>query len=243
MEVDDEALVGLTQMRYPVEDGNLSQASKQNRKRDLVEFLQVSQTVAMEIADLEFAHLMATSNTLVSKEDPGNSRFILGQYGCTDEEFISKSIQFFQNCDSALVQTIPMKTFQKFRYGSGVQLSLLKKNEKPDLKDYWTINTNRLTNIASQLNLKGCFSSDEEFMEQQKEKAMLKCAHEFGITANTQIETFDFIESAVRTARKWRARGGEQEEVQKADSEELVLGSDVASTTHGKTQKMKIKLR
>ena len=230
-------------MRYPVEDGTLSQASKQNRKRDLMEALEVSQTVALEIADLEFAHLMATSNTLVSKEDPGNSRFILGQYGCTDEEFILKSIQFFQNCDSALVQTIPMKTFQKFRYGSGVQLNLLKKNEKPDLKDYWTINTNRLTNIASQLNLKGCFSNDEEFLEQQKEKAMLKCAHEFGNIANTQVETFDFIEEAVRTARKWRARGGAQDEVKETESEGLVLGSDVASTTHGKTQKMKIKIK
>ena len=230
-------------MRYPVEDGTLSQASKQNRKRDLMEALEVSQTVALEIADLEFAHLMATSNTLVSKEDPGNSRFILGQYGCTDEEFILKSIQFFQNCDSALVQTIPMKTFQKFRYGSGVQLNLLKKNEKPDLKDYWTINTNRLTNIASQLNLKGCFSNDEEFLEQQKEKAMLKCAHEFGNIANTQVETFDFIEEAVRTARKWRARGGAQDEVKETESEGLVLGSDVASTTHGRTQKMKIKIK
>ena len=230
-------------MRYPVEDGTLSQASKQNRKRDLIEVLQVSQTVAMEIADLEFAHLMATSNNLVSKEDPGNSRFILGQYGCTDEEFIKKSIQFFQNCDSALVQTIPMKTFQKFRYGSGVQLNLLRKNEKPDFKDYWTINTNRLTNIASQLNLKGCFNTDEEFLEQQREKAMFKCAHDFGGPANAQVETFDFLESAVRTARTWRARGGAKETVQKADSDELVLGSDVASTTHGKTQKLKIKLR
>ena len=242
--MDDESLVGLMQMRYPVEDGTLSQASKQNRKRDLMDSLQVSQTVALEIADLEFAHLMATSNTLVSQEDPGNSRFILGQYGCTDEDFIMKSIQFFQNCDSALVQTIPMKTFQKFRYGSGVQLSLLKKNEKPDLKDYWTINTNRLTNIASQLNLKGCYNNDEEFLEQQREKAMFKCAHEFGMPANAHVETFDFIETAVRTARKWKPRGMRSDSsLSKADSEELVLGSDVASTTHGKEQKLKIKLR
>ena len=228
-------------MRYPIEDGDLYQEKIRERRNRLLEFLECTYDEADEIVDLEFAHLMATSSELVLAEDPGNSKLVLEQHNCTDEDFVSESIQFYQNCDTALVQVIPMKTFQKARYSSGVNLDLIKRSEKPELKDFWTLNTSRLTNIASQLNIKGCYSAEEELLELQKEKTMFKCAHEFGVMANFQFETFDFLETAVRTNRPYNAsimdRRNDQEQ------NELVIGSDVASTTHGKTQKIKIKLR
>ena len=227
-------------MRYPVEDGELYQARIRQRRERIMEYMHTSYNVADAIAGQEFAHLMATSNELVSDVDPGNSRVILGQYNCTDEGFINESIQFFQNCDRALIQQTPMKTFQKFRYGTGVNLDLLRRAEQPDLKDFWTINTNRLTNIASQLNLKGCYSSDEEFLEQQKEKSGFKCAQEYGVLANVQEETFEFLQKAVRTARP---NGDDLSTTVRSGSDELVVRSDVASTTHGKARKVKILLK
>lgn len=227
-------------MRYPVENGELFQQRICERREQIMTFLQCSYDQAEEISELEFAHLMATTKELVSEDDPGNSRRILAKYDVTDERFMRQSIQFFQNCDSALVKETPMKTFQKFRYGSGVNLDLLKRSERPDRKDFWTINTNRLTNIASQLNLKGCYNLDEEFLEQQKEKSMLKCAHEYGIMANMQVETFEFLQKAVRTARPTNQVPVNNDS---SGNEELVVRSDVASTTHGASRKLKIRLK
>ena len=238
--MDDSKAMPFKRMRYPVENGELFQQRIQERRIQIMEHLQCSYDLAEEVTGLEFAHLMATTKELVSEDDPGNSRVILARFNITDERFIQSSIQFFQNCDSALVQETPMKTFQKFRYGSGVNLDLLKRSERPDRKDFWTLNTNRLTNIASQLNLKGCYSPDEEFLEQQKEKSMLKCAHEFGVMANVQVETFDFLKKAVRNARPLE---GINSNKANSSSDELVVRSDVASTTHGVSRKLKIKLK
>ena len=238
--MDNSKAVPFKRMRYPVENGELFQNRLRERREQIMDFLDCPYDTAEEISDLEFAHLMATTKELVSEDDPGNSRKILAKFEITDERFIRQSIQFYQNCDQALVHETPMKTFQKMRYGSGVNLDLLKKSERPDRKDFWTINTNRLTNIASQLNLKGCYNSDEEFLEQQKEKSMLKCAHEYGIMANVQVETFDFLQKAVRTARPKELDGFINES---SGSDELVVRSDVASTTHGVAQKMKIRLK
>lgn len=238
--MDNSKAVPFKRMRYPVENGELFQNRLRERREQIMDFLDCPYDTAEEISDLEFAHLMATTKELVSEDDPGNSRKILAKFEITNERFIRQSIQFYQNCDQALVHETPMKTFQKMRYGSGVNLDLLKKSERPDRKDFWTINTNRLTNIASQLNLKGCYNSDEEFLEQQKEKSMLKCAHEYGIMANVQVETFDFLQKAVRTARPKELDGFINES---SGSDELVVRSDVASTTHGVAQKMKIRLK
>ena len=227
-------------MRYPVENGEVFQQRVRMRRNQIMEHLQCPYDLAEEVTELEFAHLMATTKEMVSEDDPGNSRVILAQFGINDERFIQQSIQFFQNSDTALVKETPMKTFQKFRYGSGVNLDLLKKSERPDRKDFWTINTNRLTNIASQLNLKGCYSQEEEFLEQQKEKSMLKCAHEYGIMANVQVETFDFLQKAVRQARPLNDNHSNNVS---SGSEELVVRSDVASTTHGAARKVKIRLK
>ena len=237
----DEERMPIKKMRYPIEDGDLYQEKTRERRFRLMEVLECNYNEAEEIVELEFAHLMSTGSEMVSQADPGNSRVILEQHNCTIQWFIEESIQFFQNCDTALVQEIPMKTYQKMRYGSGVNLDLIKKGEIPEAKDFWTLNTNRLTNIASQLNLKGCYSAEEEFLETQKEKAMFTCAHEFGVMANIPTETFDFLESAVRTNRPFVP--AEKLMTMGSQSDEIVVRSEAASTTHGKTQKTKIKLR
>lgn len=240
LEVNDSVRVPFKRMRYPVENGEVFQQRVRMRRNQIMEHLQCSYDLAEEVTDLEFAHLMATTKEMVSDDDPGNSRVILAKYGIEDERFIQQSIYFFQNSDTALVTETPMKTFQKFRYGSGVNLDLLKRSERPDRKDFWTLNTNRLTNIASQLNLKGCYSPEEEFLEQQKEKSMLKCAHEFGVMANFQVENFEFLQKAVRQARPTDVNNSNNVS---SGGEELVVRSDVASTTHGASRKLKILLK
>lgn len=245
MEVDNEETLPIKKMRYPVENGELYQAKIRERRERLMEVLDCSYEEADEIAEVEFANLMATTSELVSSIDPAKSRFVLGQHNCTNEIFIKESIQFYQNCNSALIQVIPMKTFQKMRYGSGVNLDLLKKFERPETKDFWTINTNRLTNIASQLNVKGCYNSEEELLELQRENAMFKCAHEYGVMANIHMETFDFLQTAVRTNRPTKSRivDNQSTQIRSQFSDEIIIGSGVASTTHGKTPQTKIKLR
>ena len=130
---------------------------------------------------------------------------------------------------------------------TGVNLTLLKKNERPELKDYWTVNTNRLTNIATQLNFKGTFSAEEEHLEREREKAMIMCAQDFGVATNPSVtfENFEFLEQAVQKARRLHIRGtdGEDLKASKEDPiEKIVLGSDVATTTHGQKVVKKIKL-
>lgn len=245
MEVEDSKAVPIKRMRYPVDNGELYQDKIRERRTRLMEVLQCDYDRAEEIAEMEFAHFMATTPDLVSDDDPGNSTELLKRFDCNDEMFIQESKQFYQNCETVLVQQIPMKTYQKMRYSSGVNLDLLKRSELPELKDYWTINTNRLTNIASQVNVKGCYSQEEEFLEHQREKAMFKCANEYGVMANVQFENFDFLQKAVRTNRSFKARNSEESSAQIQPTrvnEEIVLGSDVASTTHGKGKKVKIKL-
>lgn len=106
-------------MRYPVEDGDAYQERVRQRKQMLKDQMGWTYEDICEIVQAEFAHLMSTKADLVTSEDPANSKQILEQFGCTDSEMIRKSIEFYQQCDSALVKEIPMKTFQKFRYGSG----------------------------------------------------------------------------------------------------------------------------
>ena len=110
----------LLNMRYPVEDGQLFQQKLNLRKKRLAEMLNIPFEEAMEIARQEFAQLMATRADLVSSKDPAKSKEILERNGCENIEFINESIQFFQNCDMALVKEIPMKTIQKTRYSSGI---------------------------------------------------------------------------------------------------------------------------
>ena len=109
-------------MRYPVEDGQLFQAKLKERKKRLIEFMSITFAEATEIANREFANLMSTKSDMVSIKDPAKSKEILNDFGCTDNDFISESSEFFQNCDAALVKEIPMKTIQKTRYGSGTDL-------------------------------------------------------------------------------------------------------------------------
>ena len=106
-------------MRYPVEDGQLFQEKMRERKKQLVKALNIDFPEATMIARTEFSNLMATRADLVSIKDPARSEEILNQNGCQDPVFIKESIQFFQNCDVALVKEIPMKTIQKTRYGTG----------------------------------------------------------------------------------------------------------------------------
>ena len=123
-----------------------------------------------------------------------------------------------------------------------MDLKLLNKGEKPEPKDFLTINTPRFLNIATQLAQTGTYSQEEEYAEREQEKAMVMCGLEFGVTSSATVsfENFDFLEKAVFRARKLHFRGTRSED-EESEEEILVLGSDVASTTHGAKQKLKIK--
>lgn len=124
----------------------------------------------------------------------------------------------------------------------------MKKNERPDLKDYWTINTPRLTNICSQLNVKGYLSAEEEYRETEREKTKFMCAQDYGVLSQVEqkYENFDFLAKAVMTERKLHIRGyvsSTAGDDLASEEDGLVLGSDIASTTHGTPNKMRIRLR
>ena len=88
----------------------------------------------------------------------------------------------------------------------------------------------------------GTYSEAEEYAEREREKAMVMCGSEFGVSSSATVsfENFDFLEKAVFRARKLHFRGTRSED-EKSEDDVLVLGSDVASTTHGANKKLKVK--
>ena len=128
------------------------------------------------------------------------------------------------------------------KQSKGVDLKLLNKGEKPEPKDFLTVNTPRLLNIATQLAQTGTYSEEEEYAEREREKAMVMCGLEFGVSSSATVsfENYDYLEKAVFRARKLHFRGTRSED-ESSEEDVLVLGSDVASTTHGATQKPKIR--
>ena len=77
------------------------------------------------------------------------------------------------------------------------------------------------------------------------EKSMVSCVQDFGVAANPTIsyENFDFLERAVKNARRLHIRGDQQQASKDEVMEKIVLGSDIATTTHEKTIVRKIRIQ
>ena len=58
-------------------------------------------------------------------------------------EFPEETKAYYQKAQHTLIKEIPMKTYRKHRYGTGVNVDLLKENESPEHRDILTLNTPR----------------------------------------------------------------------------------------------------
>ena len=59
-------------------------------------------------------------------------------------EFPDETKAYYQKAQQTLIKEIPMKTYRKHQYGTGVNVDLLKDNESPEHRDILTLNTPRI---------------------------------------------------------------------------------------------------
>ena len=96
--------------------------------------------------------------------------------------------EFFRSMKNALIDVIPMRTFPKHRYSCGTSLEFLRHREAPERKDWFTLNTPRILNIASQMARQGDFSAEEEKALIQAEKHRMIRPNE---AIPDEVATFD----------------------------------------------------
>ena len=58
-------------------------------------------------------------------------------------DFAEMTEKFYKNAQKGVVKVIPMKTYQKHRYGTGINVDLLEPGELPEHRDIFTLNTPR----------------------------------------------------------------------------------------------------
>ena len=63
--------------------------------------------------------------------------------GWTDD-FSTETKNFYEEAQHELIKEIPMKTYRKHRYGTGINVDLLTENELPEHRDILTLNTPRI---------------------------------------------------------------------------------------------------
>ena len=51
---------------------------------------------------------------------------------------------FYEEAQCNLVHEIPMKTYPKLRYGTGLDVALLENGEFPEHRNIWELNTARM---------------------------------------------------------------------------------------------------
>ena len=59
-------------------------------------------------------------------------------------EFFDETKAYYKKAQTTLVKEIPMKTYRKHRYGTGINVDLLQEDELPEHRDILTLNTPRI---------------------------------------------------------------------------------------------------
>ena len=59
-------------------------------------------------------------------------------------DFVKQTENFYKDAQSGVIKIIPMKTYQKHRYGTGINVDLLETGELPEHRDVFTLNTPRI---------------------------------------------------------------------------------------------------
>ena len=107
------------------------------------------------------------------------------------ENDLTETFRFFKKFQKDLTYVFPMQTSHKCRYASGTHLTHLRAREAPEPKDFWTANTERLTNCVSSQLLEGFFTLEEEAELIQFEKhAMLHPASQQADQRDYNISDF-----------------------------------------------------
>ena len=60
------------------------------------------------------------------------------------DDFYAITQKFYEAAHTTLLQDIPMRTYLKHRYASGINVDLLEKAEFPEHRDIWTLNAPRI---------------------------------------------------------------------------------------------------
>ena len=138
-------------------------------------------------------------------EDPLNvtaeiESLVLEPNSGVTEEDLTETFSFFKKFRKELVYVFPMQTSHKCRYSTGTHLTQLRNREVPEPKDFWTTNTEKLTNISSAQLLEGFVTPEEEAELIQYEKhAML---HPASIQADQRnFNIANFVQNGLYT---WR---------------------------------------
>ena len=204
LEVDDEHNQPFKSMRYPLAPGPKYKQLLAERTAWFMANCNLPEDRAESLAKTEFTAFYGTQNHLVNLDDPGQ---IVQKLTDMDAEFDANLVKehtkrFFALAQKDLILMTPMKTYQKQRYYPGLNIDLLKDNEWPEPVGMWTANGFNLTNIISQVNLKGIFTPEEEEKIIQEEKSYVMVATEFGSAANEvriqhQNDHLDFLHQKI----------------------------------------------
>ena len=106
---------------------------------------QIPQKQAEAIAKRELESLFGTESRFIRLDDPAQIlRKELRQNDHWTDDFLSQTKVFYKKAEKTLVKEIPMRTYLKHRYNTGLDLELMEKGEFPEQKDIWTLNTARI---------------------------------------------------------------------------------------------------
>ena len=162
----------------------------EERKRWYMRVMKMKADQAMERVLREFK-LFLSKDAEDGDEDPLNitaelESLVHEPNNEVTEDDLTETFRFFKKFRRELVYVFPMQTSHKCRYSTGTHLTHLRAREAPEPKDFWTANTERLTNISSAQLLEGFYTPEEEAEIIQFEK------HAMMHPASTQADQRNF---------------------------------------------------
>ena len=96
------------------------------------------------IAKKELEAVFAASAASIDLADPAAAlRNTLMQKPGWTPDFVNETKKFYEGAQWGVVKNVPMRTYLKHQYGTGVNVDLLKEHELPEHRDILTLNTPR----------------------------------------------------------------------------------------------------
>ena len=81
----------------------------------------------------------------------------------SDKDIILKQTrQFYKRAERMLVEEIPMRTYLKHKYSTAVDVDLIEKDQLPEHKDIWVLNTARF--IRKEIIIKTIIAYNKLFL-------------------------------------------------------------------------------
>ena len=96
------------------------------------------------IAKQELEAIFGVSEKTINFHDPAAAlRTTLMHKPEWTPDFVDKTEKFFKGAQWGVIKNVPMKTYLKHQYGTGVNVDLLNDHELPEHRDILTLNTPR----------------------------------------------------------------------------------------------------